>query len=65
MDSDYTTSIVDSDSLFLVDGGEDDENVPVLPLIQKERDVDIIFAVDNSADMRLAWPGRFFSSPYL
>ncbi|CAD6650494.1 CCN_G0048720.mRNA.1.CDS.1 [Saccharomyces cerevisiae] len=56
LDSDYTTSIVDSDSLFLVDGGEDDENVPVLPLIQKERDVDIIFAVDNSADMRLAWP---------
>ncbi|CAI4051125.1 lysophospholipase SKDI_15G1450 [Saccharomyces kudriavzevii IFO 1802] len=56
LDSDYTTSIVDSDSLFLVDGGEDDENVPVLPLIQKERDVDVIFAVDNSADMRLAWP---------
>ncbi|AJU02210.1 AMP_1a_G0049060.mRNA.1.CDS.1 [Saccharomyces cerevisiae] len=56
LDSDYTTSIIDSDSLFLVDGGEDDENVPVLPLIQKERDVDIIFAVDNSADMRLAWP---------
>lgn len=35
LDSDYTTSIVDSDSLFLVDGGEDDENVPVLPLIQR------------------------------
>lgn len=56
VDSNYTTSIVDSDSLYLVDGGEDDENIPLVPLIQKERGIDIIFAIDNSADMKLQWP---------
>lgn len=54
--SKFSTSIVDHDALYLVDGGEDDENIPLLPLLQKERKVDIIFAVDNSADMKLAWP---------
>ncbi|CCF55957.1 hypothetical protein KAFR_0A05220 [Kazachstania africana CBS 2517] len=52
----YTKSIVKSDSLFLVDGGEDDQNIPLIPLIQRERDVDVIFAVDNSADMMAQWP---------
>lgn len=52
----HTTSITKSDSLYLVDGGEDDENIPFVPLIQQERGLDIIFAVDNSADMKLQWP---------
>ncbi|CAB4254187.1 similar to Saccharomyces cerevisiae YOL011W PLB3 Phospholipase B (lysophospholipase) involved in phospholipid metabolism [Maudiozyma barnettii] len=52
----FTTSITTSDSLYLVDGGEDDENIPFVPLIQKDRDLDIIFALDSSADMKLQWP---------
>ncbi|SMN18907.1 similar to Saccharomyces cerevisiae YOL011W PLB3 Phospholipase B (lysophospholipase) involved in phospholipid metabolism [Maudiozyma saulgeensis] len=52
----FTTSITKSDSLYLVDGGEDDENIPFVPLIQKDRDLDIIFALDSSADMKLQWP---------
>lgn len=40
----------DSKRLSLVDGGEDDQNVPLQPLIQPVRAVDVIFAVDSSAD---------------
>jgi lysophospholipase len=36
--------------LGLVDGGEDDQNIPLYPLIQPVRKVDVIFAVDSSAD---------------
>jgi lysophospholipase len=43
-------------SLTLVDGGEDLQNIPLHPLIQPERDVDVIFAVDSSADTTYAWP---------
>ncbi|KAI5809280.1 lysophospholipase [Pyronema omphalodes] len=37
-------------TLTLVDGGEDLQNVPLQPLIQPARKVDVIFAFDNSAD---------------
>jgi lysophospholipase len=36
--------------LTLVDGGEDLQNLPLIPLIQPQRNVDVIFAVDSSAD---------------
>jgi lysophospholipase len=36
--------------LTLVDGGEDGQNIPLNPLIQPVRAVDVIFAVDSSAD---------------
>lgn len=36
--------------LTLVDGGEDLQNIPLQPLIQPMRHVDVIFAVDSSAD---------------
>ncbi|KAF2804556.1 uncharacterized protein BDZ99DRAFT_451627 [Mytilinidion resinicola] len=36
--------------LTLVDGGEDLQNIPLNPLIQPVRHVDVIFAVDSSAD---------------
>jgi lysophospholipase len=39
-----------SRELTLVDGGEDLQNIPLHPLIQPERHVDVIFAVDSSAD---------------
>ncbi|KAK9370661.1 lysophospholipase catalytic domain-containing protein [Lipomyces kononenkoae] len=40
----------------LADGGEDGQNVPLLPLLQSERQVDVIFALDNSADLDSNWP---------
>lgn len=49
-------SISKNKTLFLVDGGEDLQNVPLQPLIQPEREVDVIFAYDNSADTEQSWP---------
>jgi lysophospholipase len=43
-------------SLTLVDGGEDNQNIPFVPLIQPARQVDVIFANDNSADTSTNWP---------
>ncbi|KAI9666980.1 MAG: Lysophospholipase 1 [Alyxoria varia] len=45
-----------SKNLTLVDGGEDFQNIPLHPLIQPVRDVDVIFAVDSSADTSNSWP---------
>jgi lysophospholipase len=43
-------------ALDVVDGGEDLQNVPLHPLIQPERHVDVIFAIDSSADTTYSWP---------
>ncbi|KAK6458192.1 lysophospholipase [Scheffersomyces xylosifermentans] len=57
----YTSSdnlwdrITKNRTLYLVDGGEDGQNVPLQPLMRPERKVDIIFAHDNSADID-GWP---------
>ncbi|RCK67780.1 Lysophospholipase 1 [Candida viswanathii] len=51
----HSHKISSYDSLFLCDGGEDSQNIPLQPLIQPERDVDVIFAYDNSANFQ-AWP---------
>lgn len=45
----------DASRLTLVDGGEDLQNIPLHPLIQPNRHVDVIFAVDSSADTS-SWP---------
>jgi len=50
-----TNRNADSTELTLVDGGEDLQNIPLYPLIQPFRNVDIIFAVDSSADTS-NWP---------
>ncbi len=42
--------------LTLVDGGEDLQNVPLHPVIQPFRNVDVIFAIDSSADTTTQWP---------
>ena len=42
--------------LTLVDGGEDLQNIPLEPLLVPERDVDVILAVDSSADTEFSWP---------
>jgi lysophospholipase len=46
----------DNPSLYLVDGGEDNENIPFAPLVVKERGVDTIIAIDSSADNVYHWP---------
>ncbi|KAJ5884083.1 lysophospholipase catalytic domain-containing protein [Penicillium subrubescens] len=43
-------------ALILVDGGEDLQNIPFYPLLQANRKVDIIFAIDSSADTPTRWP---------
>ncbi|KAJ4982675.1 Lysophospholipase [Stagonosporopsis vannaccii] len=45
-----TNPSASSRRLTLVDGGEDLQNIPFTPLIQPDRKVDVIFAVDSSAD---------------
>ncbi|PBP26371.1 lysophospholipase 1 [Diplocarpon rosae] len=50
------SSIATSSELSLVDGGEDLQNIPLYPLIQPQRHVDVIFAVDSSADTNYSWP---------
>jgi lysophospholipase len=39
-----------SERLTLVDGGEDGQNIPLNPVIQPMRHVDVVFAIDSSAD---------------
>jgi lysophospholipase len=40
----------------LVDGGEDLQNIPLDPLLQPQRHVDVILALDSSADTTSRWP---------
>lgn len=49
-------SLASTMDLDIVDGGEDGQNVPLHPLIQPARAVDIIFAIDSSADTDYYWP---------
>ena len=42
--------------LELVDGGTDHQNIPLEPLIQPARAVDVIIAVDSSSDTSNVWP---------
>ncbi|KAF0270268.1 hypothetical protein FOG48_00671 [Hanseniaspora uvarum] len=52
----YNSEITSSKTLYLGDGGEDGENIPLVPLLQQEREVDVIFALDNSCDTDACWP---------
>lgn len=45
-----TNPSANQERLTLVDGGEDLQNIPLNPVIQPARQVDVIFAVDSSAD---------------
>jgi len=51
-----TSRNAQSKTLTLVDGGENLENIPLHPLVQPFRHVDVIFAVDSSADTNNSWP---------
>jgi lysophospholipase len=50
-----TNGNAQSVQLTLTDGGEDLQNIPLNPLIQPLRNVDVIFAIDSSADVN-NWP---------
>lgn len=54
-----TNRIAYDDQLTLVDGGEDGQNIPLHPLIQPERNVDVIFAVDSSADTTVPYAANW------
>jgi lysophospholipase len=45
-----------STQLTLVDGGEDGQNIPLSPHFQPFRALDVVFAVDSSADTTFYWP---------
>lgn len=45
----------DTDHLTLVDGGEDGQNIPFHPHLLTSRKVDVVFAVDSTANIK-AWP---------
>ena len=49
------SNVADEKELSLVDGGLDGQNIPLNPVIQPIRKVDVIFAVDSSADTT-NWP---------
>ncbi|KAH8159304.1 hypothetical protein CIB48_g8938 [Xylaria polymorpha] len=51
-----TNGNANTELLTLVDGGEDLQNIPLHPLIQPVRGVDVIFAVDSSADTTYNFP---------
>jgi lysophospholipase len=52
-----TNDNAQSVQLTLCDGGEDLQNIPLNPLIQPIRHVDVIFAIDSSADtVGTNWP---------
>ncbi|EFQ36834.1 lysophospholipase catalytic domain-containing protein [Colletotrichum graminicola] len=51
-----TNPTANSSQLTLVDGGEDHQNIPLQPLIQPNRAVDVVFAVDSTSDTTFHWP---------
>ncbi|KIY62427.1 hypothetical protein CYLTODRAFT_361495 [Cylindrobasidium torrendii FP15055 ss-10] len=46
----------DRDWLQLIDGGSNGENIPLNPMFVKSRGLDVIVAVDSSANTDDAWP---------
>jgi lysophospholipase len=55
----------ESRRLTLVDGGMDLQNIPLHPLLSIEREVDVVFAIDSSADTNLSWPdGQAMQATY-
>ncbi|KAI8624242.1 lysophospholipase catalytic domain-containing protein [Xylariaceae sp. FL1651] len=51
-----TNGNANTELLTLVDGGSDLQNIPLHPLIQPSRAIDVIFAVDSSADTTYNFP---------
>lgn len=51
-----TNPSANSTTLTLVDGGLDFQNIPLHPVMQPSRGLDVIFAVDSSADTTFNYP---------
>lgn len=51
-----TSDIVDEETLYMVDGGLFDEVIPMDPFLVPGREVDVVFAFDNSAQTEDNWP---------
>jgi lysophospholipase len=47
---------LDAKWLELIDGSSNKENVPLGQLFVKARDLDVIIAVDSTADIPTLWP---------
>ncbi|OLL23350.1 Lysophospholipase 2 [Neolecta irregularis DAH-3] len=45
------SALAKEDELDLVDGGEDGQNIPLVPLLQESRNLDAIIAIDSSNDI--------------
>ncbi|KAL9934975.1 hypothetical protein V8E36_006051 [Tilletia maclaganii] len=50
-----TGNLTRADKLTLVDGGLDLQNIPLWPTLQPARDLDVVIAIDSSADIS-NWP---------
>lgn len=51
-----TNLFANEEQLSLVDGAEDGQDLPLQPLMQPQRAIDVIFAVDAGADTGKNWP---------
>ncbi|ODV72841.1 phospholipase B [Cyberlindnera jadinii NRRL Y-1542] len=49
-------AVLNDHTLYLADGGSGWENIPFAPLVQPERDVDVIFAFDESSNTEDKFP---------
>lgn len=49
-------TVADESTLTLVDGGENDQTIPISPLLAKDRAVDVIVAFDSAGDTATTWP---------
>ena len=54
--SNYTFESAANEILEITDGGEDGQNIPLYPLLVKQRALDFILATDASADTDYLWP---------
>ncbi|CAN6667908.1 lysophospholipase 1 [Trichomonascus vanleenenianus] len=50
------SNIVDPEALNLVDGGEDNQVIPLQPLLHRDRRVDVAFAFDYMSNTVYNWP---------
>ncbi|KAG9201359.1 Lysophospholipase 1 [Epicoccum nigrum] len=62
-----TNPSAQKETLTLVDGGEDGQNIPLHPVIQPVRHVDVVFAVDSTSNSETQkWPsGKALAATYI
>lgn len=50
------SEFVTDEELLMIDGGSDGQTIPFTPLMRKERNVDVVFALDYSSDGSDSYP---------